>query len=422
VPPTTVTTVASSTVDAATSTIVLAGGACVFSPCVTDARSDLRSRHTPLRGQPGQRNHELPDRTDARQPWIGALVSGGRSSAAELGDRVRWHAGAALWILLEQHPRFVVVPDGQGSHRPRRFADNHLLWRTAGAPETRTDISFLEQTDVAAYHPAGPQHLRRRPGDRWHHWAVRREQPRREPASDRQKDADPNTIITEIGPDPSGALVYFVDDHRNGTLHIHAVALPSLTITNVTAATEPIARLTIGTVASAAIGWRIGDCAGLTRTQIFGGQAVVDQPTVFAALSTEPIGWLDTEHLVVSVRPTGCTGPSDLWVWNTANSAATPLITGVDSAGNQIGVDILRRTTWSNQRRRGRVTSQLGSGAGRCSRSSKRSILRMRREGKPPNADHRQRRHSSADDCRGRADRTGQQGHSRTHRARSTHR
>ena len=45
-------------------------------------------------------------------------------------------------------------PTGKALIAPA-VADNHLLWRTTGQPETRLDISFLERTDVAAYHPAG---------------------------------------------------------------------------------------------------------------------------------------------------------------------------------------------------------------------------------------------------------------------------
>ena len=142
----------------------------------------------------------------------------------------------------------------------------------------------------------------------------------------------PGSVITEIGPDPSGSRVYFVHDHRNGTFHVHSLDLPALTLADVIETPSPIARLTVGATAAAAIGWRVGDCGGLTRTQIFNAGAVVDQPAAFAALSTEPIGWLDTQQIVLSVRATGCTGPADLWIWNIATSAATPLVTGVDAA------------------------------------------------------------------------------------------
>jgi hypothetical protein len=142
----------------------------------------------------------------------------------------------------------------------------------------------------------------------------------------------PSTRITEIGPDPSGSRVYFVHDHGNGTFHVHALDLPALTLTDVVEVASPIAKLTVGTTPSSAIGWRVGDCSGLTRTQVFNSGAVVDQPAAFAALSTEPVGWLDPQQLVLSVRATGCAGPSDLWIWNIATSAAAPLVSGVDTA------------------------------------------------------------------------------------------
>jgi len=142
----------------------------------------------------------------------------------------------------------------------------------------------------------------------------------------------PSTVITEIAPDPSGSRVFFIHDHGNGTFHVHALDLPALTLTDVAQVTEPVAKLTVGTTPSASIAWRIGECSGLTRTQVAGPGGVVDQPAAFVALSTEPVGWLDTQQLVVSARAGGCTGPSDLWIWNVATAAATPLVSGVDNA------------------------------------------------------------------------------------------
>ena len=120
-------------------------------------------------------------------------------------------------------------------------------------------------------------------------------------------------------------------DHRNGTFHVHALDFPALALTDLVQATEPVAALTVGRAANAPIAWRIGDCSGLTRTQIANADAVVDQPAVFAPMSTEPVGWLDAQQLVLSARPTACAGPSDLWIWNIATAAASPLVTGVDT-------------------------------------------------------------------------------------------
>jgi hypothetical protein len=221
-------------------------------------------------------------------------------------------------------------PTGKALIAPA-VADNHLLWRTAGQPETRTDISFLERTDIAAYHPAGRNIFaagQAADGTAGLFVASNRgENPRLIAELD-----EPTTTITEIAPDPSGSRVYFVHDHHNGTFHIHALDMPALTLTDITAVTEPIAKVTVGTTPGAALAWRIGSCSGLTRSQISNGTAVADQPAAFAAQSTEPVGWLDPQQLVLSVRANGCTGPSDLWIWNVATAAATPLVTGVDNA------------------------------------------------------------------------------------------
>ncbi len=221
-------------------------------------------------------------------------------------------------------------PTGKALIAPA-VANSHLLWRTAGQPETRTDISFLERTDVAAYHPAGRNIFaagQAADGTAGLFIASNRGA---NPRLIAQLD-QPTTTITEIDPDPSGTRVYFVHDHHDGTFHIHALDLPGLTLTDIAQVTEPVAKVTIGTSAGAAVAWRIGACTGLTRSQISNGTATADQPAAFAAQSTEPVGWLDPQQLVLSVRATGCTGPSDLWIWNIATAAATPLVTGVDSA------------------------------------------------------------------------------------------
>ena len=220
-------------------------------------------------------------------------------------------------------------PTGKALIAPA-VADQHLLWRTAGQPGTRTDISFLDRTDVAAYHPAGKNIFaagQASDGTAGLFVASNRGQNSRLVAQLDQ----PSTVITEIGPDPSGTRVYFVHDHGNGSFHIHALDFPALTLTDVTQAAAPIAKLRVGTTPGSPIAWRLGDCGGLTRTQMSNGGAGIDQPTAFATLSTEPVGWLDPQQLVLSVRATGCTGPSDLWIWNIASSAATPLVTGVDN-------------------------------------------------------------------------------------------
>ena len=126
--------------------------------------------------------------------------------------------------------------------------------------------------------------------------------------------------------------MYFVHDHHNGTFHIHALDMPGLTLTDITEVTEPIAKVSVGTTPGAALAWRIGACSGLTRSQISNGTAVADQPAVFAAQSTEPVGWLDPqqwryrcEQPAAQARATCGSGTSPL-------RQRRPLVAGVDNA------------------------------------------------------------------------------------------
>jgi hypothetical protein len=355
VPPTPAPTVVASTapaaVVAATSTIVLPGGPCVFSAPTQSAEVTF----------------EVGTRLYSVSPGSGATSCLTELTVDNVGP-FRW-SPAADRVLLNSVTVFdgtQALPTGYLSTNSRvtwsyptgkaliapAVADSHLLWRTAGQPGTRTDISFLERTDVAVYHPAGKNIFaagQAADGTAGLFVASNRGANSRLIA---QLD-DPQTTITEIGPDPSGSRVYFVHGHGNGTFHVHALDFPSLALSDVTTATEPVAKLTVGMTANSPIAWRLGDCAGLTRTQITGPAAVAappaavaappaavadppaavaDQPAAFAALSTEPVGWLDAQQLVLSARATGCSGPSDLWIWNIATSAATPLISGVDVA------------------------------------------------------------------------------------------
>ncbi|MEP7115681.1 MAG: hypothetical protein ABI862_20620 [Ilumatobacteraceae bacterium] len=331
VPPTQVvtTTVATSVEAIATSTIALTAGPCVFSPATPtgEVTFEVGTRlYTVTPGNPATCLTEL------------TLDNVGPFRWSPAGDRVLLNSVTVFdgtqvlptGYLSTNSGVTWSYPTGKALIAPA-VADNHLLWRTAGEPETRTDISFLERTDVAAYHPAGKNIFaagQASDGTAGLFVAGNRGE---NPLLIAQLD-QPATVITEIGPDPAGSRVYFVHDHRTGTFHVHALDFPALGLTDITQVTEPVAKLSVGTTANAAIAWRLGACSGLTRTQIASAGVVADQPTAFAALSTEPVGWLDAQQLVLAVRPTGCTGPSDLWIWNVVSSAATPLITGVDNA------------------------------------------------------------------------------------------
>ncbi len=333
VPPTTVTTPATTTVAAEVapaSTMVLPTGACVFSapPPTSEVTFEVGTRLYTV----NPANGTSSCLTELTLDNVGPLQWSPAGDRVLLNSVTVFDGSRALpsgYFATNSQVSWS-YPTGKALIAPA-VADNHLLWRTAGQPATRTDISFLARTDVAAYHPAGRNIFAAgQASDGTEGLFV---------ASNRGKNPrliarldEPNSVITEIRPDPSGSRVYFIHDHRDGTFHLHAIDLPALIITDVATFTEPVARLTVSSAAGAPIAARVGDCSGLTRSQVFDAGAAVDQPAAFAALSTEPIGWLDARQLVLSARASGCAGPSDLWIWNTATAAATPLITGVDNA------------------------------------------------------------------------------------------
>jgi hypothetical protein len=321
----------------APTTIALPAGACVFSAPVAASPSAV-----------GEVTFEAGTRLYSANPDGGAVSCLAELAADNVGplqwspaaDRVLLNAATVFdgtqakptgYLTTNAHVTWS-FPTGKALVAPA-VADNHLLWRTTGEPATRRDISFLARTDVAAYHPAGKNIFaagQASDGSAGLFLAGNRgENPRVIAKLD-----DPNTAITEIAPDPSGARVFFVHDHKNGIFHVHALDLPALGLVDITQATEPVAKLTVGATPSSSIAWRIGDCSGLTRTQTAGPGATIvgDQPAVFVSMSTEPVGWVDSQRLVVMTRTTGCTGPGDLWIWNIANQAASLLMTGVDTA------------------------------------------------------------------------------------------
>jgi len=335
VPPTTaVTTLPASTIPPVAavpaSTSVLPNGACVFSPPPPAAEVTFEVGTRLYTINPA--NGTTSCLTELTQDDAGPLRWSPAGDRVLLNSVTVFDGSKALQsgYLSTNNRVSWSYPTGRALIAPA-VADSHLLWRTAGQPQTRTDISFLARTDVAAYHPAGRNIFaagQAADGTQGLFVASNRGQ---NPRLLVRLDVA-NSAITEIAADPSGSRVYFIHDHKDGTFHVHAVDLPALTLTDVVEIAEPIAKLTINFVASAALAVRIGDCAGLTRTQAFNAGAAIDQPAALATLSTEPIGWLDARQLVLSTRPTGCAGPSDLWIWNIATSAATPLVGNVDTA------------------------------------------------------------------------------------------
>ncbi len=207
--------------------------------------------------------------------------------------------------------------------------DGALLWRKAGSPGTRLDISFLARTDVAAYHVAGKNVFAAGVDANGIDGIF--------VASNRGQNVetvatldDSTTRITELAPDASGALLYAIHD-EGSKWDIHEIEFPSLHLGSVLESSEPLSHLTIGVDQGSAIAARQGTCTGATRT-VAANWSIQDvgAGTPLAALSTSPIGWLDHNHLVVAARSSGCAGPADVWVVD-ASGQAQQVLSAVDA-------------------------------------------------------------------------------------------
>ena len=208
--------------------------------------------------------------------------------------------------------------------------DGALLWRSSTDASTRLDISFLARTEVASYHVAGKNIVAAGvAADGTSGLFV---------ASNRGANAqpialleDPATAITEIVPDTDGTSVYFLHDHGS-SFEVHQVLFPSLVINDLVNTTEPIAKLTVSSIPSGGLALRVGDCATLTRTVAWQGGALIEigAGTALAGQSTTPVGWLDSNHLVVAARAQGCSGPADVYVAE-VNGTATMVAGGLDN-------------------------------------------------------------------------------------------
>jgi hypothetical protein len=205
-----------------------------------------------------------------------------------------------------------------------------LIWRSSADSSNRLDISFLVDTDIAVYHPAGKNILAVGvDGNGTHGLFVasnRGANPRALATLD-----DPATTITDVAVDVHGDHLFIVHDH--GTYQeIHRLDLPSLTLTDVIDSPSPLAELTLGPTRDSPLAFRQGDCATTTRALVSVAGGSIDPAASMPALadrSTTPVGWLDGHRLVIAARSTGCTGPADVWSVDLDGSAQL-MVSGVD--------------------------------------------------------------------------------------------
>ena len=208
----------------------------------------------------------------------------------------------------------------------------HLVWRNAHDSTERIDVSFMERTTAAVYHPAGKHIVAAGTGSDGLGEGIFL-------ASNRG--ANPTRLgsiehgeVTGLAFDPTGDSFTFLHSHPDGTTEVHRYTLPFNQLDTLATYTGESAT---GLVTSAADN---GAAAWVVAHSTIANRVELTSPSSFGvvrmALPTEsvatPLSWLPGERLLVGVRPVGGTdvGAYDVWQWSNGQSAR--IIDGVQAA------------------------------------------------------------------------------------------
>lgn len=209
------------------------------------------------------------------------------------------------------------TPTGKALIAPRA-ADGRLVWRSSTNAGDRLDVSFMQHTDFAAYHPSGKAiaatgiGLDGTPGV---YIATNR-------GVDPQAIArleTPNSTLTELSFGMSGRTLFFIHHHDDtGDYHVHRLALDGLFLSDVAEAEGTASHLTASTVDDETVAWQVAvDGQPLRLMASVDGAAPV-AVVVAEGVDAEPVGWLSGGRLVARTQPAGSAPgtPGDLWVWS----------------------------------------------------------------------------------------------------------
>lgn len=241
-------------------------------------------------------------------------IGGARASGFEAGnERIRW-----------EHP------DGAGIFAPTS-SDRSLVRRDAADPSQRVEVTFLGRTNVAIAHPGGGVRIAAGQADDGTRGVFA--------ATDAGDGvrllatvADPALDVLDLAADPSGEVLWVLSDN-GAQFRIHRLGLADLGLLQVTSEQAPISQIVIG-AATGTLAWKVGLCNSVTTARVLDERAgtprTVGDGTPLAGQSVAPLGWIDAARLVVAVRPFGCDGPGDVWIWNLLDGSALLLVKNVE--------------------------------------------------------------------------------------------
>ncbi|HET7483386.1 MAG TPA: hypothetical protein VFK89_11050 [Actinomycetota bacterium] len=248
----------------------------------------------------------------------------------------------------------------QGWSRPRGLAflwitpDHRSLLKIDAGTGAREDVTFLARTDEAIYHPAGENILAVGEAEDGTYGIFL--------ATNEGTEVQPLVIgesakrIYSLSFGPSGTLFYAAehpdrfDAHRISFTKARDTGTVDATLQTVFSTTDEITRVVSSPFRETDVAVQTGTCD--TTTVVANGvidglvgrserrdQHLVENTHSLGApldeMSTEPVGWLSTHHLLVRARPSGCHGPASLYLW-TPQRGAQLLVDHVGTAAVRV--------------------------------------------------------------------------------------
>lgn len=199
------------------------------------------------------------------------------------------------------------------------------------------DISFLEDHDEVAYHPAGT------------HVAVTGTDAKGVYGLWLANNVGRDHQIIAIGEDArrifslsfahDGVTLYYAAEHDD-RYDLHSLELAASDETGETRNAElstldsdsdGVDHVLASEFAESQVAYTIGSCNGRTTTKVLENGRLTELGAELDGVSTQPAGWLPNGELLVLARPSGCDKEGTLYAWGPDET--TELVAGVTTAG-----------------------------------------------------------------------------------------
>lgn len=194
----------------------------------------------------------------------------------------------------------------------------HLIWRNAHDSGDRIDISFMERTDVASYHPAGKHVVAAGVGNDGLGEGVF-------VASNRGANAQRigtafDGEITDLRFDSGGDAIVFIHHHPDGMSEVHRYTFSSGFLETLASVPDEVAdHLVISDSESGDAAWALSHSTQSSHLQLLLSGTLSDTGVPMPAETwLEPLGWTPGHHLLVAGHSPGlgADAPYGVWQWS----------------------------------------------------------------------------------------------------------